>query len=181
MRLGRETKWCNKHLRTWNMILSRTVDKFLTRKRMLKQSQQWSHRTVDVSPSEEAHRLMNKFYGCSNSSWSIATPEPSTPLLSSSLCHSVHREAPTSVPADLLWWYRSAYDWDDDLSRSLPWYGKRCVHSEYGCPPAAWSWVPDTYGFFRRYRCIHHPWFFSVSLESHRAPYLERLFYPMKF
>ena len=24
---------------------------------MLKQSQQWSHRTVDVSPSEEAHRL----------------------------------------------------------------------------------------------------------------------------
>lgn len=50
------------------LILSRTVDKFLTRKRMLKQSQQWSHRTVDVSPSEEAHRLMNKFDGCSNSS-----------------------------------------------------------------------------------------------------------------
>ena len=51
-----------------DVILSRTVDKFLTRKRMLKKSQQWSHRTVDVSPSEEAHRLMNKFYGCSNSS-----------------------------------------------------------------------------------------------------------------
>ena len=50
------------------LILSRTVDKFLTRKRTLKKSQQWSHRTVDVSPSEEAHRLMNKFDGCSNSS-----------------------------------------------------------------------------------------------------------------
>lgn len=50
------------------MILSRTVDKFLTRKRMLKKSRQWSHRTVDVSSSEEAHRLMNKFDGCSNSS-----------------------------------------------------------------------------------------------------------------
>ncbi|WP_159060775.1 cation:dicarboxylate symporter family transporter, partial [Selenomonas massiliensis] len=42
------------------LILSRTVDKFLTRKRMLKQSRQWSHRTVDASPSEEAHRLLNK-------------------------------------------------------------------------------------------------------------------------
>ena len=51
-----------------DVTLSRTVDKFLTRKRMLKQSQQWSRRTVDVSPSEEAHRLMNKFDGCSNSS-----------------------------------------------------------------------------------------------------------------
>ena len=56
------------HDRVVIMILSRTVDKFLTRKRMLKQSQQWSHRTVDVSPSEEAHRLMTKFDGCSNSS-----------------------------------------------------------------------------------------------------------------
>ena len=36
------------------LILSRTVDKFLTRKRTLKKSQPWSHRTVAVSPSEEA-------------------------------------------------------------------------------------------------------------------------------
>ena len=50
------------------VILSRTVDKFLTRERMLKNLQQWSHRTVDVSPSEEAHRLLNKSGGCSNSS-----------------------------------------------------------------------------------------------------------------
>ena len=50
------------------MILSRTVDKFLTRERTLKKLQQWSHRTVDVSPSEEVHRLWNKFGGCSNSS-----------------------------------------------------------------------------------------------------------------
>ena len=49
------------------MILSRTVDKFLTRKRTLKKSQQWSHRTVDVSPSEEAYRLLNKSGDCSNS------------------------------------------------------------------------------------------------------------------
>ena len=61
--LSRYNLYCSNQV-----ILSRTVDKFLTRKRMLKQSQQWSHRTVDVSPSEEAHRLMNKFDGCSNSS-----------------------------------------------------------------------------------------------------------------
>ena len=36
------------------LIWSRTVDKFLTRKRTLKKSQPWSHRTVAVSPSEEA-------------------------------------------------------------------------------------------------------------------------------
>ena len=78
------------------VILSRTVDKFLTRERMLKNLQQWSHRTVDASPSEEAHRLLSKFGGCSNSSRSIAKQEPSILVLSSSLCHSVRREAPTS-------------------------------------------------------------------------------------
>ena len=51
-----------------DMILSRTVDKFLTRERTFKWLRQWSHRTVAASPSEEAHRLLNKFGGCSNSS-----------------------------------------------------------------------------------------------------------------
>ena len=55
-------------LQILSLILSRTVDKFLTRERTFKWLRQWSHRTVDVSPSEEAHRLMNKFDGCSNSS-----------------------------------------------------------------------------------------------------------------
>ena len=50
------------------MILSRTVDKLLTRKRTLKKSRQWSHKTVDVSPSEEVRRLRNRSGGCSNSS-----------------------------------------------------------------------------------------------------------------
>ena len=50
------------------LILSRTVDKFLTRKRTLKKSQPGSHRTVDISPSEEALCLLNKCGGCSNSS-----------------------------------------------------------------------------------------------------------------
>ena len=50
------------------MILSRTVDKFLTKKRTLKKSQQWSHRTVAASPSEEVRRLRNRSGGCSNSS-----------------------------------------------------------------------------------------------------------------
>ena len=50
------------------LILSRTVDKFLTRERTFKWLRQWSHRTVDVSPSEEAHRLLNRSGGCSNSS-----------------------------------------------------------------------------------------------------------------
>ena len=59
---GRKAAWADA------LILSRTVDKFLTRERTFKWLRQWSHRTVAASPSEEAHRLLNKFGGCSNSS-----------------------------------------------------------------------------------------------------------------
>jgi len=50
------------------LILSRTVDKFLTREQTLKKLYQWNHRTDDASSPVEARRLPNKFGGCSNRS-----------------------------------------------------------------------------------------------------------------
>ena len=50
------------------VILSRTVDKFLTREQTLKKLYQRNHRTDDASSPVEARRLPNKFGGCSNRS-----------------------------------------------------------------------------------------------------------------